>query len=185
MTGRKEGAIAGVPGQGVTTRPQNIAVDQWGSVYVADSIGNKILKMSVGKAASTIVGTGKKGFAGDGGPALSAELSGPGGVALDAAGNLYVADSGNNRVRKVDTAGIIRTFAGNGLPGDMGDGGPATSARLSAPTTLAFDGQGNLYIFDSGNNRVRRVAVDGIITTAALVPTAMPEAAKLSMPASR
>lgn len=114
-----------------------------------------------------IAGTGAGGYSGDGGKATAATLSAPTGLVLDRAGNLYVADSGNHRIRKIARDGTITTIAGTGSGGFSGDGGPATSAQLFSPTALAFDGAGNLYVADSGNNRVRRIGTDGRITTVA------------------
>src|SRR5438132_1106612 len=125
---------------------------------------------------TTVSGNGTRGFSGDGGPAASASLDikhFTGGVAADAAGNVYIADTGNHRVRKIDSGGIISTVAGNGAAGFSGDGGPATSASLFAPTGLALGVGGDvgatedLYIVDTGNQRIRRVGPDGIITTVA------------------
>jgi uncharacterized protein (TIGR03437 family) len=116
------------------------------------------------------VAGGAFGFSGDGGPATKAALNFPSGVALDGAGNIYFADKGNNRVRKVDTKGVITTFAGTGTAGFSGDGGPATSAKLGLNLTAAFQGvavdsAGNLYIADPQNNRIRMVNPSGIIST--------------------
>jgi hypothetical protein len=105
----------------------------------------------------TVAGNGTPGYSGDGGPATSAELNGPAGVALDTLGNLFIADYFNSRIRQVNTAGIITTVAGNGTPGYNGDGIPATSAELFDPTGVALDAPDNLYIADYGNNRVRQV----------------------------
>ncbi len=105
---------------------------------------------------------GTPGFSGDGGAATSAQLSMPTGLAVDSAGNVYIGDG--TRVRKVDSLGTISTFAGNGIPGSSGDGGPATSAELGAVDGLSFDKLGNLYISD-GNNRIRKVDTQGVITT--------------------
>jgi trimeric autotransporter adhesin len=116
---------------------------------------------------STLAGTGKAGFGGDGGPATAAELHGPYGVAIDA-GDIYVSDSQNHRVRRIDPDGIITTVAGTGAPGWSGDGGSARRAELNVPAGLALDGKGNLYIADQRNNRVRRVdAATGVIATVA------------------
>ena len=114
---------------------------------------------------STVAGTGVAGFSGDGGLAISAAISFPEGVAVDASGNLFIADRGNHRVRKVDAAtGIITTFAGTGTPGFSGDGGPATAAKMNAPSRVAVGPSGNIFISDA--NRIRKVNVStGIITT--------------------
>ena len=127
-------------------------------------------KVSPGGTITTIAGIGiQPGFSGDGGPATSAQLNYPRGVAVDGQGNVYIADFGNNRVRKVSPGGTITTFAGSGPSGCCrafsGDGGPATSARLSAPTGVAVDGKGNVYIADRDNRRVRKVSPGGTITT--------------------
>ena len=119
---------------------------------------------------TTVAGSFSHGFSGDGGPAVSAQLDMKhftGGVAVDMAGNVYIADTGNHRVRKIDTNGIVSTAAGNGAPGLSGDGGAATNASLFAPTGLGLDAAGILYIIDTGNQRIRRVGLDGIITTVA------------------
>jgi uncharacterized protein (TIGR03437 family) len=116
---------------------------------------------------STVAGNGTLGFSGDGGPATSAALSLAFGVGVDSAGNIYISDAGNNRIRKVNTAGVISTFAGNGTMGFSGDGGPATSAALFLPYGVAVDGAGNVYILDTGNSRVRKVDTAGIISTVA------------------
>src|SRR5580698_5490441 len=117
---------------------------------------------------STAVGTGEKGFAGDGGPAAHALLNGPFDVCFDRAGNFYFSDTFNNRIRRVDARGIITTIAGNDEKGFSGDGGPATRASLNEPYGVVVDRPGNLYIADRLNRRVRRVsAASGIITTVA------------------
>jgi hypothetical protein len=120
----------------------------------------------------TVAGTGTQGYSGDGGPATAAELNAPAGVAVDTAGNLFIADFRNHRLRKLSPDGTITTVAGKGGVGGpeggfSGDGGPARDAQLNLPLYLAFDGAGNLFITDYGNNRVRRIGVDGIISTVA------------------
>src|SRR5579863_3326868 len=113
---------------------------------------------------STIAGNGTTGFAGDGGAATSAQLSFPGGIAIDSSGNMYIADSGNNRIRKISN-GTITTVAGNGTAGYTGDKGAATSAELNNPTGVAVDSAGNIYIADTNNHVVRQVSSSGTITT--------------------
>ncbi len=115
----------------------------------------------------TVAGSAGAGFSGDGGRATAARLNAPGGIAVDAAGNLYVADTANHRIRRVSPAGVITTIAGTGAGGFSGDGGPAAAAQLFSPTGVAVDGSGNVYIGDTFNNRVRRIAPDGTISTIA------------------
>ena len=146
--------------------PVGVAVDTGGNLYIAE--GNRIRKMTTNGIIHTVAGTGMVGSTGDEGPAISAGLNTPWAVALDSAGSLYIADSGNNRIRKVTTDGIIHGFAGSGEPlGPSGDGGPATSAVLWNPVGLALDAAGGVYIADYGNNRIRKVTPDGIIGTVA------------------
>jgi uncharacterized protein (TIGR03437 family) len=145
-------------------QPWGVAVDAAGNVYIADTVNNRIRKVANG-VISTVAGNGTLGYSGDDGPATSAQLSWPEGVAVDSAGNLYVADQNNNRIRKVSN-GVITTVAGNGMPGYSGDNGPATSAQLYGPVGVAVDSAGNLYIADQPNNRIRKVS-NGVITTVA------------------
>jgi sugar lactone lactonase YvrE len=147
--------------------PANVATDSSGNVYASDGLG-RLVRISVDGTRVDLVGDGVDGnYWGDSGKATDSGLNVPLGVALDNSGNLYIADSGNNRVRKVAPDGSISTFAGNGTPGFSGDGGPATAAELAAPTGLAFDANGNLYIADRLNNRIRKVSADGTISTVA------------------
>jgi N-acetylneuraminic acid mutarotase len=149
--------------------PTGVAVDSAGDVYISNLGDNLIQKVdAVTGNISTVAGTGGFGYNGDGIPATSATVWAPYGVSLDPGGNLYIMDGGNYRVRRVDaTTGIITTIAGDGTNGFSGDGGPATSADISAPGgDIVFDSTGSLYFEDTGNNRIRRVdLVTGIITT--------------------
>jgi uncharacterized protein (TIGR03437 family) len=149
--------------------PGGMTADSAGNLYVSDLNGSAIYKLDKAGVLTTVAG-GAFGFSGDGGPSTKAKLYFPSGVALDSAGNIYFADKGNNRVRKVDTKGIITTFAGTGTAGYSGDGGPATSAKLGLNLTAAYQGvavdsAGNVYIADPANNRIRMVNPAGIIST--------------------
>ena len=148
-------------------QPQSIAVDSAGNIFGADSNTGVVRKITPAGTISQYAGSGTYSYSGDGGPATLANLYLPVAVAADSAGNVFVADSHNNRVRKIDPKGNIVTIAGNGFPGFSGDGGPAASARLYAPNALAFDASGNLYISDAGNNRIRAISTQGVITTVA------------------
>ncbi len=147
--------------------PVGVAVDAAGNLYIADWNNFRIRKVSPSGVITTVAGNGISGFSGDGGPAASASLANPYGVAVDGAGNLYLPDGNNHRIRKVSPGGVITTVAGNGIRGFSGDGGPATSASLAQPHGVAVDGAGSLYIADQGNNRIRKVSLDGVITTVA------------------
>jgi len=195
--------------------PAGVVADSSGNLFIADSSSARVRKVTPAGIISTVAGTGYPGYGGDGGVATAAQLSAPAGLALDSTGDLYIADSGNQRIRKVTPAGIISTvaggtgtrpdgsltlpvsiavdtagnlyvadrskqsvfkvapggtlskFAGTGTSGFSGDGGPAVSAALSWPSGVALDAAGNLYIADSSNDRVRRVALDGTINTVA------------------
>ena len=116
---------------------------------------------------ATIAGNGNAAFSGDGGPAATAGLNHPRGLAVDSSGNVYISDVDNLRIRKISPDGMISTIAGSGIPGDSGDGGLAVNASLSDVTGLALDTAGNLYIADAGNRRIRKVTPGGIISTVA------------------
>ena len=148
-------------------RPSAVAVDAAGQVYIADSGNQRIRRVNVGGRIATIAGTGSAGFGGDGMLGTSASLDNPIGLAADAVGNVYVADSGNQRIRRIDLQGIITTVAGTEEPGYGGDGGAATEALLDGPTGVAADTAGNLYVADHRNQRVRRIDAAGVITTIA------------------
>ncbi len=148
-------------------RPAATARDSAGSIYVADTGNHRVRRIAPDGVVFTVAGTGVAGPAGDGGPALSAQLSSPQGLSIDPAGNLWIADTGNHRIRRVDATGRIQTMAGTGLPGFSGDAGLAIRAQLNSPTGLAADSAGNIYVADSANHAVRLISPDGLITTAA------------------
>jgi trimeric autotransporter adhesin len=142
--------------------PRGIALDAAGNLYIADTYNSVIRRAAIGGTISTVAGSHSYGYGGDGGPAISALLSNPQGVAVDAAGNLYIADTNNHVIRRVAAAGgTISTVAGNHSAGYSGDGGAATSATLKFPCAIALDVAGNLYIADSSNHTMRRVAAAG------------------------
>jgi RHS repeat-associated protein len=151
--------------QATLFNPSDVAVGQDGSLYIADSSNQRVRRVDPSGIITTVAGTGVNGFSGDGGPAIEAQISSPGGIALGPDGSLYIADSGNNRVRRIGTDGIITTVAGNGLQLFGGDGGLATQAELNHPERLALGPDGSLYIADRGNSRVRQISPAGIITT--------------------
>jgi len=144
-----------------------LAVDSKGNLFISDSYNNVVRKVDTTGRITTVAGNGTGSFFGDGGPATSAQLFYPSGIAIDSAGNLYIADNSNNRVRKVDTTGRITTVAGNGNVVYSGDNVPATSTTVHNPAGLAFDSQGNLYISEGSDDRVRKVDPSGNITTVA------------------
>ena len=147
--------------------PSDVAVDLDGNVYVADQGNHRIRKVSPGGEISTVAGTGSAEFSFDGAPAIETPLSGPAGVAVDVAGNLYIAERNTHRIRKVASSGEISTVAGTGESGLFGDGGPATEARLASPRAVAVGSDGSLYIADPGNHRIRKVSPTGKISTIA------------------
>jgi sugar lactone lactonase YvrE len=151
-------------------RPTDVAVDADGNLFIADTYNNRIRKVDAATGIiTTVAGAGTYGFAGDGGPATAATFRNPVALAVDAAGNLFIADVDSMRIRKVDAAtGLITTVVGNGATGFAGDGGPAIDASLFAPSGVAVDAAGNLYVADTFNHRVRRVdAGTGVIATVA------------------
>ncbi|MEU5698610.1 RICIN domain-containing protein [Streptomyces aurantiacus] len=145
--------------------PFGVAVDSTGVLYVADNNNRRIRKI-VNQTISTVAGNGTAGSKGDNGQAVSAQLNNPHGVAVDRAGNLYIADADNNRIRKVTVHGEISTVAGTGIKGSGGDGGPAVEAQLDHPVAVVVDSDGALYIAEHSVHRVRKV-LDGTISTVA------------------
>ena len=144
-----------------------VAIDGSGNVFIADTHNRRIRKIDTSGTITTVAGNGADNFAGDGAQAINAALSNPQGVAVDAQGNLYIADTGNQRIRKVSSTGIITTLAGNGATGFAGDGVPAVAAQLNAPSRVTVDSAGSVYFTDNGNNAVRKVSPDGLIRTIA------------------
>ena len=170
VAGNGTGGYSGDGGPATAAKfnnPSAVALDAMGNLYIADNSNNYIRKVNSSGIVSPVVGIGINNYSGDGGPATAAALNTPASVTFDAIGNMYIADYFNNRIRKVNTAGIITTIAGNGTHGFSGDGGQATAAELYSPSDVAFDAAGNLYIADSYNNRIRIVNTSGIISTIA------------------
>ncbi len=146
-------------------RPVGIAYDSAGDLLIADAARNEVFEITLGGVLSVVAGDGTQGFSGDGGPATAAELNAPTSVGIGTDGTLYIADTGNQRVRAIQ-AGTITTFAGNGVRGFSGDGGPATAASLNNPIAVAVSSAGALLICDQGNQRLRGVTA-GVISTIA------------------
>jgi uncharacterized protein (TIGR03437 family) len=148
--------------------PRGVVVDGAGNIYIADIANSRVRKVTLSGSISTVAGSGVAGYSGDGGAAVTAMLSGPQAVALDASGNLVIADTQNRRIRSVNAStGIITTIAGTGVQGFSGDGGLATAAMVWQPVDLAVDAAGNIYFADSSAQRVRKISTNGIITTVA------------------
>ena len=143
--------------------PKGIAVDAAGNVYISDTENHRIRKVTTDGIIKTIAGTSLLGFSGDGKPAVGAQLNSPVGIASDGPGNLYVADQSNYRVRKISVTGIISTIAGDGSPGNTGNGGAATMARINSVAGMNIDANGNVYFTDTGVSTVRMVTPGGLI----------------------
>ncbi len=173
-------------GQTISTVAQltarGVAVDGAENVYAANGDLNQIVRIDAAGHTTVIAGTGVAGFGGDGGPAGSAQLNSPSGLAIDGQGNLYVADTGNNRIRMIGPGGVIQTIAGNGTANFEGDGGPALSAALNAPTGLAVDTSGNIWIADTGNKRVRELTPAAIASPETAPPAIVNAASLLAGP---
>jgi hypothetical protein len=154
-----------VRGLDMAVNLKGLTADASGNAYFTTTL-HCVFKLDTNGIVTRIAGNARPGYSGDGGPAVNAQLNSPRDLAVDGAGNVFIADAGNNRVRKVLPNGIIVTVAGNGIQGFSGEGGPATSAQLT-PASLAVDGAGNLFIADSRSNRVQKVSPEGIIVTVA------------------
>jgi photosystem II stability/assembly factor-like uncharacterized protein/sugar lactone lactonase YvrE len=148
-------------------QPSALAVDARGSLFICDTQNHRIRKVDMSTGiVTTVAGTGVAGFSGDGGPAVKAQLNYPGGLAVDARGNLFVSDTWNHRVRRIDAStGIVTTVAGTGVAGFSGDGGPAVKAQFNYPLGLAIDTSGNLFVAESAGQRVRKITAGGAIAT--------------------
>src|ERR1019366_7857875 len=168
LTGNGSGGYAGDNGDPAAAQlnsPNAVALDSKGTLYIADTVNQRI-RMISGRTITTIAGTGTIGYTGDKAAATAATFSLPSGLAFDSAGNLYIADTGNNVIRKI-SGSTITTVAGNQAQGPNygGDLGPANGANLWGPTAVAFDSAGNYYVADNGNSLIRKVDTSGIITT--------------------
>jgi DNA-binding CsgD family transcriptional regulator/sugar lactone lactonase YvrE len=161
------GGDGGPAAQAQLNIPQGLAVDSAGNVYIADTLNNRVRRVNADGTIRTVAGAGEAGYAGDGKPGQEAELNFPTGLAIGFSDTLFIADTGNNVIRQLGPDGAIHTVAGTGEAGYRGDAGPALSALLHAPGGLAFDEEGNLYIADTLNQRVRRIDVNGQIGTVA------------------
>ena len=173
VAGNGTRGVSGDGGPGTSASlayPYGVAVDGGGNLLIADTYNYRIRRLAAGTGViTTLAGTGVEGFSGDGGPATSASLASPYGVAVDGGGNVLIAFTEIHRIRRLaaDT-GVITTVAGNGVGGFSGDGGPGTSASLRYPAGVAVDGGGNVLIADTYNHRIRRLAAGtGVITTVA------------------
>ena len=142
-----------------------VATDLYGNLFIADESNNRVRRVDSKGIITTVAGNGNAGFSGDGGPATQASLNSPTGVCTDASGNLFIADVGNFRIRRVDTSGKITTVAGNGIEAATGDGGPATQASMYIPIRCVVDSKGNLYVTDQSGQKIRMINPSGIIST--------------------
>jgi Carboxypeptidase regulatory-like domain len=166
------GGDGGPATRALLNNPQNLALDAAGNLYISETFNHRIRKVDTDGIITTVVGTGKEGFSGDGGPASQAQLAGPQAIAFDRTGNLYIADGRNRRVRKVDAnTGLITTVAGGGAE-PLKEGAVATAMALGAPRGLAVDGSGNVFIGDGGLNRILKMSPAGIVSVVAGTGTA-------------
>lgn len=144
--------------------PVGVCYDATGNIYIVDRGKSRVRKIDTNGIITAFAGNSNFGYTGDGGPAINATMDNPAGICIDPSGNIYIADKNNNVIRKVNTSGIISTFAGNGTQGFGGDGGPASSAQLDNPRYVTADPSGNIYITDN-NYRIRKVNTAGVIST--------------------
>jgi TonB family protein len=161
LTADQETILAGV------YFPTSVAFDSAGNLYITEGYSSRVRKVTPAGTITFVAGTGTPGFGGDGGPATSAQLQNPFDIAVDTDDNLFIADAGNSRIRKISANGVISTVAGTDTPGFSGDDGPAVRAQLKNPRGIALDAKGNLYISDTGNSRIRKVTPTGMISTIA------------------
>ena len=170
VAGTADAGYAGDGGVATSARldsPRALAARSDGSIFIADTLNSRIRRVDPAGIMTTVAGSGDPGFSGDDGQAVDARLNSPAGVAVGFGGRLLIADSGNNRIREISTTGVITTVAGTGDAGYLGDGGPATSAALDSPQGIVVDAEDDLFIADTLNDRIRRVDVNGLITTVA------------------
>jgi len=160
---QSKGGDGGPATQGVLDAPWGITFDAQGNLYIADMDHDAIRKVDTNGIITTVAGTGQRGYSGDGGPATRAKLNAPLGVVFDAAGNMYIADENNSRIRKVDTNGIITTIGGTGELGCTGNGGPATAAQMQNPHGIGLGPDGALYVSEGECNAVRKIETNGTI----------------------
>lgn len=158
------GGDGGPAAAALLNSPNGIAVDRDGNIFVVDMNNHRVRKIARDGTISTVAGT-TSGFSGDGGPATAAQLSFPRKIAFDADGSMYISDSNNHRIRKIDPRGTITTVAGNGTAGYSGDSGPATAAQLNQPWGVAVDREGRVLFSDLANHRIRRIESNGTVTT--------------------
>jgi trimeric autotransporter adhesin len=150
--------------QAELSNPSALTGDAEGNIYVLDAGNGRIRKIGADGIITTLAGNGRSGYSGDSGPAVEATFrpfgpAGPSSIAIDSSNNLYIADQGNQRIRRIGADGIIITIAGTGEAGFNGDGGNPDEAKLNNPAGLAIDAAGNLYVADSGNHRIRKIAL--------------------------
>jgi trimeric autotransporter adhesin len=155
----------GPAAQATINRAVYVATDLFGNLFIADQNNNRVRRVNSKGIITTVAGNGNAGFSGDGGPATQASLNSPTGVCTDPSGDLFIADVGNFRIRKVDTSGNITTVAGNGIEAASGDGGPATQASMYIPIRCVVDSTGNLYVTDQSGQKIRMINPSGTIST--------------------